>query len=60
MNVEITARTSDETFSALEERIYRVDYSGASISSGSSVSLLYQFCAKLPHDEYALVSFVAG
>ncbi|XP_030546666.1 dicer-like protein 4 [Rhodamnia argentea] len=52
MNMEITARTSDETFSALEERIYRVDYSGASISSGSSVSLLYQFCAKLPHDEY--------
>ncbi|XP_030456382.2 dicer-like protein 4 isoform X1 [Syzygium oleosum] len=52
MNVEITARTSDETFSALEERIYRVDSSGASISSGSSISLLYQYCAKLPHDEY--------
>ncbi|KAF8031365.1 hypothetical protein BT93_D0530 [Corymbia citriodora subsp. variegata] len=52
MNVEITARTSAETFSALEERIYRVDSSGASISSGSSISLLYQFCAKLPHDEY--------
>lgn len=52
MNVEITARTSGESFSALEERIYRVDSSGASISSGSSISLLYQFCAKLPHDEY--------
>ncbi|CAJ1944756.1 unnamed protein product [Sphenostylis stenocarpa] len=52
MNMEITSRTSDETYIIPEERIFRVDSSGASVSSGCSVSLLHQYCSKLPHDEY--------
>ncbi|XP_062078299.1 dicer-like protein 4 isoform X2 [Humulus lupulus] len=52
MNCEIACRTSNETFIGLEERVYRVDSSGASISSGHSISLLHQYCSKLPHDEY--------
>ncbi|KAK7329981.1 hypothetical protein VNO77_24164 [Canavalia gladiata] len=52
MNVEITLRTSNETYMVPEERIFRVDSSGASVSSGYSISLLHQYCSKLPHDEY--------
>ncbi|KAK7347176.1 hypothetical protein VNO80_21703 [Phaseolus coccineus] len=52
MNMEITFRTSDETYIIPEERIFRVDSSGASVSSGYSISLLHQYCSKLPHDEY--------
>lgn len=55
MNMEIAFRTSSETFIGSEDRIYKVDSSGASISSGYSISLLHQYCSKLPHDEYALV-----
>ncbi|KAF4352221.1 hypothetical protein F8388_003618, partial [Cannabis sativa] len=55
MNCEISVRSSNETFIGLEERVYRVDSSGASISSSYSISLLHQYCSKLPHDEYALV-----
>lgn len=52
MNLEISSRTSSETFPSLEERLYEVDSSGASISAGYSISLLHHFCSKLPHDEY--------
>ncbi|KAK7388536.1 hypothetical protein VNO78_23354 [Psophocarpus tetragonolobus] len=52
MNMEITSRTSNETYIIPEERIFRVDASGASVSSGYSISLLHQYCSKLPHDEY--------
>ncbi|XVF48473.1 hypothetical protein PTKIN_Ptkin03bG0193100 [Pterospermum kingtungense] len=52
MNMEISLRTSTEVFDCPEERMYRVDSSGASISSGYSISLLHQYCSKLPHDEY--------
>ncbi|XP_021275641.1 dicer-like protein 4 isoform X3 [Herrania umbratica] len=52
MNMEISFRTSTEVFTGLEERMYKVDSSGASISSGYSISLLHQYCSKLPHDEY--------
>ncbi|KAI4379355.1 hypothetical protein MLD38_005667 [Melastoma candidum] len=52
MNVEIASRTSEATFSTDEESIYKVESSGASVSSAYSLSLLYQYCAKLPHDEY--------
>ncbi|XP_022729085.1 dicer-like protein 4 isoform X2 [Durio zibethinus] len=52
MNMEITFRTSTEVFIDLEERMYKVDTSGASISSGYSISLLHHYCSKLPHDEY--------
>ena len=54
MNMEIANRTSTETFIGSEERTYKVDSSGASISSGYSISLLHQYCSKLPCDEYAL------
>ncbi|TKY54740.1 Dicer protein 4 [Spatholobus suberectus] len=52
MNVEINVRTSNETYIIPEERIFRVDSTGASVSSGYSISLLHQYCSKLPHDEY--------
>ncbi|KAJ9688889.1 hypothetical protein PVL29_014506 [Vitis rotundifolia] len=52
MNMEISVRTSSEAFTDLEERIYKVDSSGASISSVYSISLLHQYCSKLLHDEY--------
>lgn len=58
MNKEIAHRTSNETFIGSEERIYRVVSTGASVSSGYSISLLHQYCAKLPHDEYALVLII--
>lgn len=54
MNMEITNRTSNETFNVSEEKIYKVDSSGASSNSGYSISLLHQYCSKLPCDEYAL------
>uniref|UniRef100_A0A1D1YWK0 Endoribonuclease Dicer 4 n=4 Tax=Anthurium amnicola TaxID=1678845 RepID=A0A1D1YWK0_9ARAE len=52
MNKEVTCRTSNETFDNLEETTYRVDATGASISTGCSVSLLHHYCSKLPHDQY--------
>lgn len=52
MNFEIAHRTSNELFIGSEERVYKVDSSGASISSAYSISLLHQYCSKLPHDEY--------
>ncbi|XP_058067534.1 endoribonuclease Dicer homolog 4-like isoform X3 [Magnolia sinica] len=52
MNKEIVCRSSSETFDGLEERRYKVETTGASISTGSSVSLLYHYCSKLPRDEY--------
>ncbi|WCJ29844.1 dicer-like 4 [Euphorbia peplus] len=52
MNVEIYSRTSDEGFVNIEEKVYKVDISGASVSSAYSVPLLHHYCSKLPHDEY--------
>ncbi|KAF9680685.1 hypothetical protein SADUNF_Sadunf06G0147300 [Salix dunnii] len=52
MNIEICDRTSNETFDSIEEKIYKVHSTGASITSGLSISLLQQYCSKLPHDEY--------
>ncbi|XP_068345228.1 dicer-like protein 4 [Pyrus communis] len=52
MNMEIAFRTSSETFVGSADRVYKVDSSGASISSGYSISLLHKYCSKLPHDEY--------
>lgn len=54
MNMEISGRTSIESFSFSEERQYIVESSGASASAGYSISLLHQYCSKLPHDEYVL------
>ncbi|XP_048227644.1 dicer-like protein 4 isoform X2 [Ricinus communis] len=52
MNMEISSRTSNETFVSIEEKVYKVDESGACISSAYSISLLHHYCSKLPHDEY--------
>ncbi|KAI4335598.1 hypothetical protein L6164_014232 [Bauhinia variegata] len=52
MNLEIMDRTSDEKFIIPEERIFKLESSGASVSSAHSISLLHQYCSKLPHDEY--------
>ncbi|XP_017241588.1 dicer-like protein 4 isoform X3 [Daucus carota subsp. sativus] len=52
MNEEIEFRTSTATFCDIEEKTYRVELTGATISSGSSISLLYRYCSKLPHDEF--------
>lgn len=50
MNEEIACRATSETFDNLEETTYRAA-TGASISTGCSVSLLHHYCSKLPHDE---------
>ncbi|KAJ4958671.1 hypothetical protein NE237_025782 [Protea cynaroides] len=52
MNEEIICRTSRETIEALEDPIYRVCFTGASISANYSVPLLHHYCSRLPHDEY--------
>ncbi|XP_019453233.1 PREDICTED: dicer-like protein 4 isoform X2 [Lupinus angustifolius] len=52
MNMEVSSRTSNDIHSIPNERIFQVDSSGASVSSGYSISLLHQYCSKLPHDEY--------
>jgi endoribonuclease Dicer len=50
MNSEISFRSSEDTFDTLEETIYRVDSTGASISTGYSISLLHRYCSNLPRD----------
>ncbi|KAL0915263.1 hypothetical protein M5K25_015666 [Dendrobium thyrsiflorum] len=52
MNKEIVCRSSDAAFDNLDEAIYKVDRTGASISTACSVSLLHGYCAKLPRDKY--------
>lgn len=52
MDREIMVRTCSDAFTCSEERIYKVDSSGACISAGYGVSLLHRYCSKLPHDEY--------
>ncbi|KAL1189126.1 Dicer-like protein 4 [Cardamine amara subsp. amara] len=52
MNLEITSRTSEEICPRLSEELYRVPETGACISGGSSISLLYKYCSRLPHDEF--------
>ncbi|CAI9783088.1 unnamed protein product [Fraxinus pennsylvanica] len=52
MNEEISSRENCEMINYFEERTYKVDSTGATISSTSSISLLHRYCSKLPHDEY--------
>ncbi|KAJ4883537.1 Dicer-like protein 4 [Raphanus sativus] len=52
MNLEITSRSSEETCPRLDDEVYRVQETGACISGGSSISLLYKYCSRLPHDEF--------
>ncbi|KAL3535967.1 hypothetical protein ACH5RR_004428, partial [Cinchona calisaya] len=52
MNQEISSRNSQVTMTDFEEKTYKVDLTGATISLASSISLLHRYCSKLPHDEY--------
>ncbi|KAL6903528.1 hypothetical protein ACP4OV_004341 [Aristida adscensionis] len=52
MNKEINLRTSDDMFDCLLENIYRVDNTGAAISTACSVSLLHRYCDNLPRDMF--------
>ncbi|KAL6543544.1 endoribonuclease Dicer [Orobanche hederae] len=52
MNEEISLRKSRAPTTDFEERTYKVDATGATISSVLSISLLHRYCSKLPHDEY--------
>ncbi|GAU11988.1 hypothetical protein TSUD_196120 [Trifolium subterraneum] len=51
MNTEINVRTSSETHSIPVEKTFTVS-SGASVSAAYSISLLHQYCSKLPRDEF--------
>ncbi|KQJ83511.1 hypothetical protein BRADI_5g15337v3 [Brachypodium distachyon] len=52
MNEEIDSRTSNDMFDYLEENTYRVNHTGASISTACSVSLLHRYCYNLPSDMF--------
>ncbi|KAK3144295.1 hypothetical protein QOZ80_4AG0311150 [Eleusine coracana subsp. coracana] len=56
MNKEINLRTSDDLFDCLEDNIYRVNDTGASISTACSVSLLHRYCDNLPRDMFFIPS----
>ncbi|RCV34474.1 hypothetical protein SETIT_7G162200v2 [Setaria italica] len=52
MDKEVNLRTSNDMFDSLEENIYRVNNTGASISTACSVSLLHCYCDNLPRDRF--------
>ncbi|XP_051131155.1 dicer-like protein 4 isoform X2 [Andrographis paniculata] len=52
MNKEISTRKSCVPTREFMENTYKVESTGATISSSLSVSLLHQYCSTLPHDEY--------
>ncbi|XP_020549658.1 dicer-like protein 4 isoform X2 [Sesamum indicum] len=52
MNEEISLRKSHTPITDFEEITYKVDNTGATISSILSISLLHRYCSQLPHDEY--------
>ncbi|OEL23902.1 Endoribonuclease Dicer-like protein 4, partial [Dichanthelium oligosanthes] len=56
MDKEINLRTSNDMFDCLEENIYRVNNTGASISTACSVSLLHRYCDNLPRDMFFIPS----
>ncbi|OQU81937.1 hypothetical protein SORBI_3006G142775 [Sorghum bicolor] len=56
MDKEINLRTSNDMFDCLEENIYRVNDTGASISTACSVSLLHRYCDNLPRDMFFVPS----
>lgn len=55
MDDEISSRKSRTMVADFQENIYKVDMTGATVSSALSISLLHHYCSKLPHDEYDLV-----
>lgn len=52
MNDEISSRKSCTAVADFQENIYKVDMTGATISSAASISLVHRYCSKLPRDEY--------
>lgn len=58
MNEEILVRKSSTPTTSFEDKTYKVDSTGATISPIMSISLLHRYCAKLPHDEYDLTLIV--
>lgn len=52
MNLEISSRKSHLQTTDFKEKTYKVDVTGATISSVMSVSLLHHYCSTLPRDEY--------
>lgn len=52
MDDEISSRKFCTTVADFQENTYKVDVTGAIISSSSSISLLHHYCSKLPRDEY--------
>lgn len=52
MNLEISSRKSHLQTTDFKEKTYKVDVTGATISSVMSVSLLHHYCSTLPCDEY--------
>lgn len=52
MNMDIKTRKSDGVAANIEEEVYSIGSTGATISTQTSVSLLYHYCSKLPRDEY--------
>ncbi|GAB2300240.1 endoribonuclease Dicer, variant 2 [Dionaea muscipula] len=52
MNIDIMTREPRDMVVNFEEKVYKVESTGATISVHSSISLLHHYCSKLPHDEY--------
>lgn len=52
MNLEISSRQSHLQLNDFKEITYKVDVTGATISSVMSVSLLHHYCSTLLRDEY--------
>lgn len=52
MNEEILSRQPSQTYADVDVNTYEVTSTGATISSGSSVSLLQHYCSRLPRDEF--------
>ncbi|KNA22477.1 hypothetical protein SOVF_033880 isoform A [Spinacia oleracea] len=52
MNLNIRDRIPNGVIAYIKEEVYSVGSTGATISTQTSISLLYHYCSKLPHDEY--------
>ncbi|KAK9706277.1 hypothetical protein RND81_07G114300 [Saponaria officinalis] len=52
MNMDIRDRKPDVELANIKEEVYSVGLTGATISTQTSISLLYHYCSKLPRDEY--------
>ncbi|XP_057537099.1 dicer-like protein 4 isoform X3 [Amaranthus tricolor] len=52
MNMVIRERKPNGVIADINEEVYSVGSTGATISIQTSISLVYHYCSKLPHDEY--------